>query len=199
MTYPNLTLDPLKARLSKWQELLYPNQAALALDRGIPKEMLSLAKVKNPSLFSTSKTQINWTKLQPYLSKHYDELKKELDDAKAEKERPDALDLKREKLEFEKLREEVIKLRHANRAKDADFISRKLVAATLRQVINAFSGELVRIYENEQPIKTQNLPPEKIREINKAFNTRLLNKFATPLNEWETASDMETGAEDAGT
>lgn len=190
MIYPNLTLAPLKARLNKGQELLYDNQSACALDRSIPKEILGLAKTKLAPGFSSTKTIINWSSLQPYLFTHYDELKKELDDAKAAKEKDSSLDTRREKLELAKLKEQVIQLQNINKAKDADFISRRLVVSTLQKIITDYTTEIRRIYENEQPVKTQNLSADKIIGINKGYNDQLFNKLSRPLTEWNTAKDI---------
>jgi hypothetical protein len=168
-------------------ENLKPNVKALAAWKNIPSKLLYLAKSEGAPGFR-SNGNVHWTELEPWFNENRERLQAAIQE---EVEESTEVSPQREKLELAKLKEEVRKLQNYNRAKDEDFISRKMVLAANTALSTAITTELRRVFEQEQPIKTQNLPAEKILEINKEYLNKLFSKLQKPLHEWSKADDLE--------
>lgn len=117
---PNLTTDLVGGTLAKGNLQRYASLTECSEARSIPLGVLSLAKRKNAPGFKAN-GGIYWDELQPFLAQNFTTLL--TGSTPVSEEENNRLAVKREKLELEKLAEEVKKLRNLNRKSDSEYIN----------------------------------------------------------------------------
>lgn len=176
----------------------YDSQKECSAKRHIPEEILKLAR-KNISTEDRKQFglltngSIKWLLFQPWLSAHYSELQETLRVKKAE----EFGDGRREKLELEKLKEQVTELRNRNKANNDTYIDRRITINTLKRIYGVLFANLSRYLEFEQPAKCDGMTANQLKAANVEFRNRLFNDLKNQLGRWENKEDLsETKSED---